>query len=187
MNALRPTGSSALTIDGKLVPGSAGVFETINPATEQVLGHAANANADDMDAAIAAARAAFDNTDWSRDHAFRARCIRQLRDGLLAHIEELREITIAEVGAPRALTTGPQLEGPVNDLGYFADLAESYVWETDLGHAEPMGIPTRRTIRRSRGTVRSIMPNAAPTGRISIGNAGKNAMFRGRWKVWSQL
>ncbi|WP_068268961.1 aldehyde dehydrogenase [Aldersonia kunmingensis] len=159
MNALRPADSSALTIDGKLVPGSAGVFETINPATEEVIGYAANANSDDMDAAISAARTAFDNTDWSRDHAFRARCIRQLRDGLLAHIEELREITIEEVGAPRSLTTGPQLEGPVNDLGYFADLAESYVWETDLGRAEPMGIPTRRIVRREAvGVVGAITP-----------------------------
>ncbi len=150
---------SRLLIDGKLVAGGAGVFATINPATEQVIGQAANADAADMDAAIAAARAAFDNTDWSRDHKFRAHCLRQLRDALRDNIEELREITIAEVGAPRMLTSGPQLEGPIGDLGYFADLAASYQWTSDLGVAKPMGIPTARTLRREPiGVVGAITP-----------------------------
>lgn len=160
MTKLLPPGEgSRLLIDGKLVAGGAGVFATVNPATEEVLGQAANADAADMDAAIAAARAAFDTTEWSRDHAFRARCLRQLRDALRDNIEELREITIAEVGAPRMLTSGPQLEGPIGDLGYFADLAESYAWVSDLGVAKPMGIPTARTLRREAiGVVGAITP-----------------------------
>lgn len=160
MTKLLPPGEgSRLLIDGKLVAGGAGVFATVNPATEEILGQAANADAADMDAAIAAARAAFDNTEWSRDHAFRARCLRQLRDALRDNIEELREITIAEVGAPRMLTSGPQLEGPIGDLGYFADLAESYEWVSDLGVAKPMGIPTARTLRREPiGVVGAITP-----------------------------
>ncbi|GCE37350.1 Aldehyde dehydrogenase [Rhodococcus wratislaviensis] len=156
---LRPTDGSALLIDGKLIPGSGGTFEVINPATEEVLGRAADATDSDMDAAIAAARRAFDHTTWSRDHAFRARCLRQLRDVLQSHIEELRDITIAEVGAPAFLTNGPQLEGPVADLGYFADLAESYSWEQDLGIAEPMGIKTRRRVlKEAVGVVGAITP-----------------------------
>ncbi|QYB02062.1 aldehyde dehydrogenase [Rhodococcus sp. USK10] len=156
---LRPTDGSALLIDGKLIPGSGGTFEVINPATEEVLGRAADATDSDMDAAIAAARRAFDHTTWSRDHAFRARCLRQLRDVLQSHIEELRDITIAEVGAPAFLTNGPQLEGPVADLGYFADLAESYSWEQDLGIAEPMGIRTRRRVlKEAVGVVGAITP-----------------------------
>ncbi|MBJ8345768.1 aldehyde dehydrogenase [Antrihabitans sp. YC2-6] len=161
MNNLRPAESEAslLLIDGKLVPGSGGVFATHNPATEAVLGYAANATAADMDGAITAARRAFDESDWSRDHGFRARCIRQLRDALVAHTDELREITIAEVGAPAMLTGGPQLEGPIADLGFAADLAETYSWETDLGVAEPMGIRTRRTLRREAvGVVGAITP-----------------------------
>ncbi|MBO0854026.1 MAG: aldehyde dehydrogenase [Nocardia sp.] len=150
---------SRLLIDGALVPGGAGVFATVNPATEEVIGQAANADAADMDAAIAAARTAFDTTDWSRDHRFRAHCLRQLRDALQREIEQLREITIAEVGAPRMLTSGPQLEGPIADLGYFADLAESYAWETDLGVASPMGIASKRVLRREPiGVVGAITP-----------------------------
>ncbi|MFI6429286.1 aldehyde dehydrogenase [Rhodococcus oryzae] len=156
---LRPTDSSALLIDGKLVPGSGGTFEVLNPATEEVLGSAAEATAADMDAAIAAARLAFDQGTWSRDHAFRARCLRQLCDALQSHIEELREVTIAEVGAPAMLTSGPQLEGPVEDLRYWADLAENYSWEQDLGSATPMGIPTaRRVLKEAVGVVGAITP-----------------------------
>ncbi|MFD4183379.1 aldehyde dehydrogenase family protein, partial [Rhodococcus sp. NPDC058514] len=156
---LRPADSSALLVDGKLIPGSGGTFEVLNPATEEVVGLAADGTAADMDAAIAAARRAFDTTTWSRDHAFRARCLRQLCDALQSHIEELREITIAEVGAPAMLTAGPQLEGPIEDLRFWADLAESYSWETDLGNATPMGIPThRRLLREAVGVVGAITP-----------------------------
>ncbi|QLY31338.1 aldehyde dehydrogenase [Nocardia huaxiensis] len=156
---LAPDGGSQLLIGGKLTPGGNGVFATTNPATGEILGYAADADSADMDAAVAAARTAFDTTDWSRDPGFRARCLRQLRDALRGHLEELREITIAEVGAPRMLTSGPHLEGPIGDLGYFADLAESYSWETDLGTATPMGIKTARRLRREPiGVVGAITP-----------------------------
>ena len=149
-----------LLLDGKLVAASGGgTFETLNPATEEVLGSAADGTAADMDAAIGAARAAFDTTDWSRDHAFRARCLRQLRDALQAHGDELRELTIAEVGAPRFLTKGAQLDSPVADLGWVADLAESYAWKTDLGAARPMSVPSHRwALREPVGVVGAITP-----------------------------
>ncbi|MFI6520252.1 aldehyde dehydrogenase [Spirillospora sp. NPDC050679] len=150
---------SPLLLDGRLVPGSGGVFPTIDPATEEVVGEAADAGEDDLDAAIGAARRAFDETSWSTDVAFRARCLRQLREALRKHADELRELTIREVGAPRFLTFGAQLDAPVDDLGWFADLAESYAWETDLGRAEPMGMPSlRRIVREPVGVVAAITP-----------------------------
>jgi aldehyde dehydrogenase (NAD+) len=157
--ALLADGVSALFIDGKLSEGSAGTFPTINPATEEVLGVAADADAADMGRAIEAARRAFDDTDWSRNTELRVRCVRQLREAMQQHVEELRKITIAEVGAPRMLTAAAQLEGPVNDLSFAADTAESYAWTQDLGAASPMGIPTRRTIAREAvGVVGAITP-----------------------------
>ncbi|WP_378742491.1 aldehyde dehydrogenase [Nocardia brasiliensis] len=159
MSSLLPADGARLLIGGKLVEGADGVFATVNPATEEVLGHAANASAADLDAAVTAARTAFDETDWSRDHAFRAHCLDQLRTALRSHIEELRALTIAEAGAPAMFTRGPQLEGPVADLAYSASLAETYSWETDLGTAEPMGIKTRRVLRREPvGVVGAITP-----------------------------
>ncbi len=153
-------GLDANLIDGKLVPAASGAtFATVNPATEEVLGLAADGGAADLDAALDAARRAFDETSWSTDHAFRAHCIRQLRDALLAHSDELRELTIAEVGAPRFLTTIAQLDGPVADLAFAADLAESYAWETDLGTLTAAGVPSRRTVlREAAGVVGAITP-----------------------------
>lgn len=150
---------SQLLIDGKLVAGGGGVFETVNPATEEVLGVAADADAEDMGNAIEAARRAFDDSDWSTNTALRVRCLRQLRDALRENIEDLRELTIAEVGAPRMLTAGAQLEGPIDDLAYSADTAENYEWTTDLGYATPQGIPTNRKIAREAvGVVGAITP-----------------------------
>ncbi|KKW64555.1 aldehyde dehydrogenase [Mycolicibacterium elephantis] len=157
--ALLANRESQLFIDGKLVAGSAGTFPTIDPATEEVLGVAADANADDMDRAIEAARRAFDDSDWSTNTELRVRCVRQLQQAMTELVEELREITIAEVGAPRMLTSAAQLEGPVADLSFCADTAENYEWTTDLGIASPMGIKThRRLAREAVGVVGAITP-----------------------------
>ncbi|MEU0494966.1 aldehyde dehydrogenase [Mycobacterium sp. NPDC006124] len=157
--ALLSDRESRLLVDGKLVTGSGGTFPTLNPATEEVLGVAADATDADMDAAIGAARRAFDETDWSTNVELRVRCIRQLQQAMRDHVEELREITVAEVGAPVMLTSMAQLEGPIEDLSFCADTAENYSWTTDLGYATPMGIKTHRTIAREAvGVVGAITP-----------------------------
>jgi aldehyde dehydrogenase (NAD+) len=151
--------STRLLIDGALAGGGAGTFRTVNPATEEPLGQAADADAADLDCAIAAARTAFDSSDWCRDTALRVHCLRQLRDALNDEIETLREITIAEVGAPRSLTYRGQLQTPVDDLGFPAATAENYPWQVDLGVAAPLGITTARTVvREPFGVVGAITP-----------------------------
>ncbi|WP_407665488.1 aldehyde dehydrogenase [Mycolicibacterium vinylchloridicum] len=148
-----------LLIGGRLVAGGSGTFDTINPATEEPIGSAADGDSADMDTAIAAARAAFDDSDWSRDVALRVHCLRQLRSALNDDIEALREITVAEVGAPVTFTHGSHLQGPVNDLAFPAGIAENYEWQTDLGVASPMGIASRRTlVREPYGVVGAITP-----------------------------
>ncbi len=157
--ALLGNRESRLLIDGKLVAGSGGTFPTVNPATEEVLGVAADATAEDMDSAIAAARHAFDDTDWATNVELRVRCIRQLQRAMRDHVEELRELTISEVGAPRMLTSAAQLEGPIEDLSFCAGAAESFQWTTDLGIASPMGMKSHRTIAREAiGVVGAITP-----------------------------
>jgi aldehyde dehydrogenase (NAD+) len=157
--ALLDDRKSRLFIDGKLVAGSGGTFPNVNPATEEVLGVAADGDAADMGAAIGAARKAFDETEWSTNVELRARCIRQLQQAMRDHVEELRDITVSEVGAPVMLTAGAQLEGPIEDLSFGADTAESYTWNVDLGHATPQGIPTNRTMAREAvGVVGAITP-----------------------------
>ncbi|WP_085128515.1 aldehyde dehydrogenase family protein [Mycolicibacter engbaekii] len=151
-----------MLIDGKLVDGQAGTFVNINPATEEVIGEVADASPADMGRAIDAARRAFDDTDWSGDHAFRQRCLRQLQEALEAEREELREELIAEVGCPRAITHGPQLDAPLFDaLNYPAQLIDDYPWETSLGDAfvSVTGANTTRKVwREPVGVVGAIVP-----------------------------
>ncbi len=138
-----------LYIDGELVAAEDGaIYENVDPATEEVLGVAADASVGDIDRAIGAARRAFDETDWATDRDLRVRCLRQLHAAMVENLEEIRAMTVAEVGTPVALTYGPQLDAPLTFLPYYADLAESYEWTEDLGNAEPMGIPSHRWIEK---------------------------------------
>jgi aldehyde dehydrogenase (NAD+) len=74
---------SRLLIDGRLVEASgAKTYDNINPATEEVIGPVADASVEDMDAAISAARRAFDESEWSTNRALRKACLQQLRDAL---------------------------------------------------------------------------------------------------------
>jgi acyl-CoA reductase-like NAD-dependent aldehyde dehydrogenase len=153
---------SKMMIDGKLVDGSAGTFTNINPATEEPLGEVADASKADMGRAIDAARRAFDETDWSTNHAFRRKCLLQLQDAIEAEQEELREELILEVGSPRAITYGPQLDAPLADaLRYPAKLIDEYPWETSLGDAmvSLTGVNTTRVVwREPVGVVGAIVP-----------------------------
>ncbi len=157
-------GEERLLIDGELRPAVSGrVFETVNPATGEVLGVVADGDATDMDAAISAARRAFDTTDWSTDVARRVSGLRQLQQAFERHADEIRAMTVAEAGSPLSLTYSAQLDSPVGSLGWVADLAESYEWETDLGNAEPLGIPSHRWVRReATGVVGAITPWNVP-------------------------
>ena len=157
-------GEERLLIDGLLRPAASGAtYETINPATEEVLGVAADAGREDVEAAISAARRAFDETDWSTNLAARVAGLRQLHQAFLNHAEEIRAMTIAETGSPHMLTSSAQLDDPVRGIAWVADAAESYEWESDLGRAEPLGIPSHRWIRReATGVVAAISPWNVP-------------------------
>ena len=95
-----------------------------------------DASCEDMAAAIDAARDAFDSTDWSTNHLLRQRCLHRLQDALEDEREELREELIREVGCPRSITYGPQLDAPLADaLRFPASLIDTYPWELSLGDA----------------------------------------------------
>jgi aldehyde dehydrogenase (NAD+) len=152
--------TAALLIDGELRPATGGAtFPIVNPATEEVIGTAPDAGAEDTETAIAAARRAFDDTDWASDVDFRVHCLRQLHQALVDAGPTMRALTTAEAGAPAMFTAGPQYDVPVETLGWTVELAAGYAWEQDLGVATPMGIPTARTIRREPvGVVAAITP-----------------------------
>src|SRR5438552_4716116 len=151
-----------MLVDGELVEADSGAtFENVNPATEEVLGSVADASTAEMQRAITAARRAFDETDWSANHALRKRCLEQLQEALEAEREELREQLILEVGCPRMTTQGPQLDGPMeNALRYPAKLIEEFPWETEMPDAPGQtGEPDHRWIwREPVGVVGAIVP-----------------------------
>ena len=160
-------------VDGKLVGGSTGAtYPILNPATGAEIGHAPDGTADDVEAAIAAARRAFDETDWSTDVALRVRCLRQLHAALLDNADSFRALTRAEVGMPDFMMGAAGFDVPVDGLRWVTDLAESYEFESDLGVAAPMGIKSRRTVRREAvGVVAAITPWNVPT-QINLAKVG---------------
>jgi aldehyde dehydrogenase (NAD+) len=108
-----------MLIDGGLVGAEhEQTFASFNPATGKIVGYAPNATVPDAEKAVAAARHAFDTTGWSTDVELRVRCLDQLYKALVDRSEELRELTIAEVGAPsrRADPHRPLLRRLTQDL-----------------------------------------------------------------------
>jgi len=88
-----------LYLDGQWVEPRAGRYDDISPATEEVIAQAPDASPADVDAAIAAARTAFDTGPWGRASAAeRARCLTQLGAALAEHGDELFTLSQAEWG-----------------------------------------------------------------------------------------
>jgi aldehyde dehydrogenase (NAD+) len=154
-------GELRLLVDGELREASNGnVFENVNPATEQVLGVTADATREDMDRASAAARRAFDTTDWATNHAFRKRCLEQLQAALEDERELIRAELVAEVGAPVLLTYGPQLDSPLGDgLLWPASQIDTFEWERDLPEGTAFGMRSwRKVAKEPIGVVGAIIP-----------------------------
>lgn len=151
---------SRMLIDGELVEAEGGrTYPNINPATEEVIGEVADASVADMQRAIAAARRAFDETDWSTNHELRKRCLQQLHDALEAHKEELRPQIVAEVGTPVALTFAIQQDSSIEDMQWDIDLIDRYEWEAELGTHEFFGMQSnRRVVKEAIGVVGAITP-----------------------------
>ena len=86
-------GDGRMLIGGELQGTASGaVFDVVHPASEQVVGQAADGTVDDMARAVEAARRAFDGTDGSRDIELRYHCLSQLHAALNNHSERLRRI-----------------------------------------------------------------------------------------------
>ncbi|MBO0982605.1 aldehyde dehydrogenase family protein [Rathayibacter sp. SD072] len=153
-------GEGRLLIDGALVDASdGGTFDNIDPSSGLVVGVAASATADDMERAIAAARRAFEESDWATDPEFRSRCLLQLHEAIVDEQEHLRRVIVTESGSPISLTYAVQLKQPMDETRYWAEMARDFAYEQELEPHENRGRVSRRVLRyEATGVVAAITP-----------------------------
>src|ERR1700730_18102327 len=121
-----------LYIDGVLRSAAGGkTYDNIGPWTGQVVGRAADASAEDVNAAIAAARRAFDKTAWSTDHALRFSLVKKLYDLLMANQEKLSLICRHEGGAAMATIQLAQVNMAMDGYKNLLDLFPQVKWSKD--------------------------------------------------------
>ncbi|MFQ5407303.1 MAG: aldehyde dehydrogenase family protein, partial [Anaerolineales bacterium] len=89
-------------INNEFAPALNGeAFETLNPATNEPIETVAAGSAADVDAAVRAARAAFDEGPWPRMSASeRARMLRRIGDLIEKHADEIGDVEIRDSGVP---------------------------------------------------------------------------------------
>jgi phenylacetaldehyde dehydrogenase len=129
----------ALFIGGEWVASAGGAtIPVYDPSTGRQIAAVADATAEDVDRAVAAARTAFDDGRWSGLPPYqRERTINRLADLIEAHTAELAELESIDNGKPRASSQGYDLPRCVATLRYMAG------WATKMGgeHVEPNGVP----------------------------------------------
>jgi succinate-semialdehyde dehydrogenase/glutarate-semialdehyde dehydrogenase len=111
-----------LVINGEAVPARSGAqMPVLNPATEEVVDTVPRAGFEDVDAAVAAARRAFDA--WARtDPDERAHRIREGLARVRAHAQEVADLLVREQGKPLHEATG-ELTHFLHGMEFYADLA----------------------------------------------------------------
>lgn len=157
------TGPHQLFIDGTWVDARSGrVFPSIDPSTGRTIGSLALGGADDIDAAVRAARQALDGA-WGRFTASaRAKVLWQLADLVEADYPALRMSEILDMGSP----IGPSLDGfaseSVEVLRYFAGISTKIHGETIPNSQGAAGSLFTYTQREPIGVVGAIVPWNSP-------------------------
>src|SRR3954451_24192833 len=140
-------------IDGAWATPSGGrVVDVINPATEEPIGQAHLAGAEDIDRAVRAARAALG--PWSAaSPAERATVLARAAQLIGDRAQEIARTITLEVGSPRAIANGQPLAARMI-LEWHAPQAETFPWEQ-----EREGLRSRVLVRRLPvGVVGAIAP-----------------------------
>lgn len=150
---------SELYIDGKWKASSdGGTVEVINPATEAVIHHIAAATSEDVDAAVKAARRAFDVDGWPKTSgAERAKYLRAIAAGIRARQAEIARLEVIDNGKPF-----PEADWDIADAAgcfdFYAGLAE----QLDTSPEEPIALAddrfTCKAVREPIGVAGAIIP-----------------------------
>ncbi|MFN0160217.1 MAG: aldehyde dehydrogenase family protein [Burkholderiales bacterium] len=133
-----------LYINGAWVaPHGKGVIDVINAATEEVMGRIPEADASDANAAVAAARAAFDG--WAATApAERAAKLAAIGAGIKARMEDFARTITGEVGVPYKMAQRMMVGMPMGTFAAYAKLAGEFEFEKMVGNSlivrEPVGV-----------------------------------------------
>jgi len=163
---------SKLYIDG-VIRRAAGdrTYDIVGPWTGEIVSKAADASREDVEAAIVAARRAFDTTDWSSNHAFRLELTIKFRDLLVANRDRLIAIARHEHGAALG-AMGPQVDMAIAGLSDYINIFPSIKWEEDRGSRETFGYQTQRLVTyEAAGVVAAITPWNVPL-YVNLGKLG---------------
>lgn len=113
-------------IGGKWVPAASGkTFETIHPATEEVICEVAEGDKEDVDAAVDAARDAFENGPWAKmDARDRGALMNKLADAIADEADELAALETLDNGKPIADSRAADIPLVIDCLRYYAGWAD---------------------------------------------------------------
>ena len=136
--------TSAFFIGGAWVPAEGREpLAVVDPATEQEVATVPAGTPEDVDAAVAAARAAFEG--WAATApADRAALLSAAADALEARTDEVALLISTEMGTPLAFSKAVQVGNPVRVLRSYAEILDSYAFEEQIANSlvvkEPIGV-----------------------------------------------
>jgi acyl-CoA reductase-like NAD-dependent aldehyde dehydrogenase len=133
---------TTLYIDGRWVtPAGRGLIDVVDPATEAVIGHVPNGDGADVDAAVAAARRAFDPTITVAERRDR---LHRVIEAMEKRLPDIAHLITAEMGAPVRIAQTVQTQVPLAVAKGFADVMETFAFEERIGNSlvlrEPYGV-----------------------------------------------
>lgn len=125
-------GTKGIYINGEYVPSTSGkTFDVKNPATEEVIATVSQAQVEDIDAAVEAARKAFDEGEWTKmDAAERSHLIYKFADLLEENREELAQLEALDNGKPYQIALEDDVDGTVQHFRYYAGWATKIFGKT---------------------------------------------------------
>jgi len=143
-------------IDGAFVDAADGAtFDSIAPATGQVIAKVAACSEADVDRAVAAARAAFDRGDWSRiAPADRKAVLFAFADLIEAHAEELSVVEAIDAGKPVTDCRTIDIPDAINTLRWYAEAADKVFGKTSPTGSDALGLIVREPV----GVVGGVLP-----------------------------
>jgi gamma-glutamyl-gamma-aminobutyraldehyde dehydrogenase len=131
-------------IDGEWVaPDGRGHFDVHDASTEELIGRIPDGSRVDVDRAVAAARRAFQ--PWAETApARRAQVLREIAEGIKKRREQLVDVILGELGAPRPMTEQFMVDFPASTIQFYAELAATHPFEERIGNSlvvkEPVGV-----------------------------------------------